>query len=245
MAEQPVVSKIEKLSDGPRPFDWDRIEQNLRAAAAEAAARHDPEAEARREAAVRVKAESERAAWLEKVDSPDGYAELLRETSTPAAYQIPESIEPHSQAAPFVRGESRWLMFHGPVGLGKTWAATRAFLERARQLWKADRERRIRALWIDTSDALQKARRQWRTPEDGELLDYLAAVPLLLLDDIGAEPSYEYAAADLSYVLRMRFNRQLWTIGTCQDLDAVEARLASRFSAGTVVKLKGRDRRIP
>lgn len=137
------------------------------------------------------------------------------------------------------RGEAvpRWLTFSGCPGCGKTHLARRirdiareqlGFTERSAQMWTVSR----------VAEMLRGG--------DWGVLDHLAGVPLLILDDLGAE----YRSELLTSKLYDLFNRRLgrWTVLTtnltAQEIaDRLDARLTSRLRRGFNELVYARDAR--
>ena len=164
----------------------------------------------------------------------------------PPRYHGAADIDPHPQAAPFIEGEATAIAFQGPVGRGKTWAATRTLLawhdaHPKPYLAPPHGSPRCPVLWVDATEAAQQIAGEWgQYPRP--YLELLRGVPCLLVDDLGAESRAEAIQAELGGVLRHRYNHERATIVTTQSLDLLEARIASRWS-GLVVGIKGPDLR--
>lgn len=83
---------------------------------------------------------------------------------------------------------------------------------------------------------------------EAKVVDKYTKVPLLVLDDLGAEKTTEWAESTLYIIIDRRNREEMWTIVTSNlELDDIErclgARIASRLSDMKVVKLKLPDYR--
>lgn len=182
----------------------------------------------------------------------------------PTRYHGAAEIDVDPRAEPFLSGKATEIAFQGSLGTGKTWAATRTLIEWCRrnpiELYPGERRTPGHfqgcscsncdplvglgnaALWYDASEAADEIANQWSSQDDNELFDQLRFADCLLLDDLGAESSADAIQAELSQILRYRYNHSRPTIITCQSLDDLEGRVASRFST-LVIGMKGPDRR--
>lgn len=135
--------------------------------------------------------------------------------------------------------ERDWsLSLLGPTGCGKTWLAVRLLGEIA--------SRDYRGRFVDASLAVEQIKREFGTEDQGDTFGDLCTVPVLLLDELGAERGTDFQMEQLGLILRARYNSMLPTIVTSNAKridDVVEARIASRLAAG-VFPVSGRDRRL-
>ncbi len=169
----------------------------------------------------------------------EAWPETLRGAGVPLVYcQVPPTLSLRSDLQSW-RGKPWSVLFLGPTGSGKTWAATRLYGELLCEQWSG-------ALWMSAAGAIEKIRREMM--DWPETLDRLRNVPLLLLDDLGAERDSDFTREKLSFVLCSRYDQLRPTILTSNanllELDAWEPRVTSRLGDGRVVKLAGGDRRI-
>lgn len=105
----------------------------------------------------------------------------------------------------------RWLLFVGPVGLGKTGLAIALLLETI--------EAGIGGLYVVTPTFLSRIRATYTRTSDGEVdeLDVLASVieaPLLVLDDLGKVSLSEWGQEKLFTVVNERYLARRRTIVT-------------------------------
>lgn len=126
----------------------------------------------------------------------------------------------------------------GPVGCGKTHIATALLVT-----WQ---EAGQRGLWRDVGDLLRQVKATFGM-EPGEFLDPLERLrtcDFLVLDDLGAEQPTDWNESAIGQLIRYRHGHSRKTIVTTNLAAAdLEPRVASRISAGLVIRLAGRDRR--
>lgn len=137
----------------------------------------------------------------------------------------------------------------GGTGIGKTYLAAMLALEYLFQRVKVTREPEIQ--WWSVPDVLQRLRDTFETP-DGDFRRRWrrsATVPLLILDDIGAEKPSEWVQEQLTWLINERVTRDATTILTSNySLVELEQRLGSRLVSRlherlVDVPLYGADRR--
>jgi len=149
----------------------------------------------------------------------------------------------------------------GPVGVGKTMAVCTLVRD-----WLMDRAENAKGkVWGDFSKhawrfivypefimQIQDAFKNKRAEETSyEMLEDLAKVPLLIIDDLGAEKPTEYVRQATYYVINHREMNLLPTfITTNFAMDFLNENLDPRISsriAGMceIVRLDGKDRRLP
>jgi DNA replication protein DnaC len=138
-------------------------------------------------------------------------------------------------AVQFAEDPKGWLVFTGPSGCGKTHLAV-ALANRCI-------ERGETTFFIVAADLLDHLRATF-SPDSligyDELFEQVKTVPLLILDDLGAENSTAWAEEKLYQLVVHRHEARLPTIITSAfSLDALEAakpRLASRLVDSNVVE---------
>jgi DNA replication protein DnaC len=140
------------------------------------------------------------------------------------------------------------VILSGKTGCGKTHlgvAMLRHIVETSEELFKEHLfYEKPEGLFASVSELLLEIRSSFKKSDDSELelVEKYTAVPLLLLDDLGAEKATEWVESTL-YVIIDRRNRDMkWTIVTSNlGLEEIEqhlgARIASRLSDMKVVKL--------
>lgn len=78
-----------------------------------------------------------------------------------------------------------------------------------------------------------------------QLLNQVKKVPLLVIDDMGAEKGTEWARAKLDEIIDDRYlNHRLTIVTTNLAADALPPRIASRLREGVTVVLRGEDYRL-
>ena len=129
-----------------------------------------------------------------------------------------------------------WLVLKGPSGSGKTHFAAAIANQRI--------ERGEPVLFMFTPDLLDGLRASYK-PSEGEpgfdaLFEQVRAAPLLILDDIDAAASSEWAREKLFQLVNARYNAALPTVCTCHSLtDALDERISRRLASGAVLDLSG------
>lgn len=131
-----------------------------------------------------------------------------------------------------------WLVLKGPSGSGKTHLAAAIANERI--------DRGEPVLFMFTPDLLDGLRASYE-PAEGEpgfdvLFEQVRNAPLLILDDIDAAASSEWAREKLFQLVNARYNAALPTVCTCHSLtDALDERLSRRLASGAVLDLDGAE----
>ena len=125
-----------------------------------------------------------------------------------------------------------WIVLRGPSGSGKTHLAAAIANERI--------ARDEPVLYMFVPDLLDGLRASYE-PEEGEpgfetLFEQVRAAPLLILDDIDASVSSDWAREKLLQIVNTRYNASLPTVFTCHALPGDE-RIATRLGAGVVLDL--------
>ncbi|MEO8611749.1 MAG: ATP-binding protein [Chloroflexota bacterium] len=137
-----------------------------------------------------------------------------------------------SLAEQFAENPEGWLLLEGQYGCGKTHLAAAVGNIR---LQKGDS-----VLFITTPDLLDHLRSTFGpSSETGydETFDRIRNVPILILDDLGAENASEWAQEKLFQLLNHRYSRRLSTVITTNvDLDALDPRVRSRLLDNALIK---------
>ena len=129
-----------------------------------------------------------------------------------------------------------WLVLKGPSGSYKTHLAAAIANDRI--------ARGEPVLFRFTPDLLDELRASYE-PADGEpgfdaLFELVRTAPLLILDDVDAAASSEWAREKLFQITNARYNAALPTVFTCHSLtDSLDERLSRRLASGTVLDLSG------
>jgi DNA replication protein DnaC len=173
--------------------------------------------------------------------------ELLRRTFAGYDAKVRGAKPAYNAAVRWVRrvaGEGNdapiWLYLWGPVGTGKTHLAAAA----ANYL----RERRLPVVMTTMPQLLGLIRgmSQWDAKE--KLLVHLSQMPVLIIDDVGAENKTGWTQENLFRIVDTRYNLALPTLiaANCDPGLLGEDRVASRIqdtAVGRVVPLKAKDYR--
>lgn len=140
------------------------------------------------------------------------------------------------------RGE-RWCVFmRGAVGVGKTYMAT-AFANALR----SEGRRVASVVCCDLLDRLRETQSEASEEKLGDILSLYADADVLLLDDLGAERSTEWAIEQLFKIIDRRWTNKRTTIITsnmgAKEVDAkIGRRIYDRLRSSEVV-INGKSRR--
>lgn len=133
--------------------------------------------------------------------------------------------EPYEAALRFAADPSKWLLFIGNYGCGKTHlAAAIANDALAKQ---------VPLYFAVVPDLLDYLRAAFDPNSDSsydQRFDMIRNVPLLILDDLGTENAKPWAREKLYQIINHRYNAKLPTvITTNNDLDYIDGRIRSRL----------------
>ncbi len=141
-----------------------------------------------------------------------------------------------SQVRAYAGKPEGWLVLKGPSGSGKTHLAAAIANERI--------GRGEPALFMFTPDLLDGLRASYQ-PAEGEpgfdvLFEQVRNTPLLILDDIDAASSSDWAREKLFQLVNARYNAALPTVFTCYSLtEPFDERTSRRLASGAVLDLSG------
>ncbi|MBI2172286.1 MAG: ATP-binding protein [Chloroflexi bacterium] len=142
--------------------------------------------------------------------------------------------EAYQAASEYAQEPHEWLLFTGPVGSGKTHLLA-AIINRCLELGSP-------AMYISVPDLLDHLRSTYAPNTDtsyDQLFDHVRNVPLLALDDLGAQSSTPWAQEKLYQLLNHRFNRQLPTVVALNvPLSHLEEQLRARLEDKRMVLAK-------
>lgn len=137
--------------------------------------------------------------------------------------------------------EGMGLLFHGPCGIGKTHLAAAI----ANRLMG-----KMELLYISCPDLLLELREAFQGKRVENKLNIAKSIPLLFLDDIGAEKPSEWVQETLFVLLNYRYEHQLPTILTTNfSLKELSIRLGDRIVSRIsqmcrCIKFEGIDWRV-
>jgi DNA replication protein DnaC len=141
--------------------------------------------------------------------------------------------------------EHFFLTLSAPCGRGKSHLAIATLIK-----FIMAQSSQYSAKYYQTESLLDDLRRLFDNFNDKEdtyskTLNLLKRTKLLVIDDMGAEKSTEWAKAKLDEIIDDRYlNQRLTIVTTNLAADALPPRIASRLREGVVVVVKGDDYRL-
>ena len=149
-----------------------------------------------------------------------------------------------SEARKFADRPSGWIIFHWRYGSGKTHLAA--------AIANASIERGQSVIFVNTPDLLDHLRITFAPNSEitfDDLFDRVRNIPLLIIDDIGAESPTSWANEKLYQILNHRYTLNLPTvITTNKEFEEFDPRIRSRLEDTPLVKrilLEAPDYRRP
>lgn len=137
----------------------------------------------------------------------------------------------HKAAREYAVNPKGWLVLTGPSGCGKTHTAAAIANYRLQQ--------GLYVFFIFVPDLLDHLRTTFNPNNDisyDELFERVRNAPLLILDDLGSQNNTTWAEEKLFQILNHRFNAELPTIVTTNNLDRLDERLATRLCDSNISK---------
>jgi len=140
---------------------------------------------------------------------------FITREDTPSLIKAKKTVKHFCDDYPAV---DKGLLFHGPVGVGKT----RLLCTIATELWL--RHPQLSLYYIDWNDLV----RIMRSGEDSQSRDFqqinqtlnrLTECDLLIFDELGASKSSAWVQDNIYFVLNRRYNQQKITIGASNFFD--------------------------
>jgi DNA replication protein DnaC len=177
-----------------------------------------------------VQADAERQERLRRLSNLDAYKDKTFDTFVIETAKLTPSEEmslrtAYKMASSFADQPEGWLLLEGTFGCGKTHLAAAIGNERLKQ---GDL-----VLFITVPDLLDHLRSTFGpSSETGydQMFDRIRNAPLLILDDLGAENSSQWAQEKMFQLLNHRYSRRLPTVITTNvDVDTIDPRVRSRL----------------
>jgi DNA replication protein DnaC len=158
------------------------------------------------------------------LDGELGFVPELRSVTWRDVSAITAQLPAQARIRRFIDLPSGWVYLFGRPGNGKTTLASLAV-----NLIRANAG--LEAVFANVPELLNRLRRGVRDGDDGTM-GYLRAVPVLALDDLGAERTTEWANEQLYELLNYRYVRHAPTIITSnlRPEQLGDERLASRLA---------------
>lgn len=132
----------------------------------------------------------------------------------------------------FAENPKGWLVLSGPSGCGKTHLAAAIANYRL--------QKGHPVFFVTVPDLLDHLRTTFSPSSDvtyDELFERVRGAPLLLLDDLGRQSSTPWAEEKLFQILNHRFNAELPTVVTVNDIKNLDERLAVRLQNPAIAQI--------
>jgi DNA replication protein DnaC len=162
-------------------------------------------------------------AELERLSNLESFGSKTFETFD---RRIPGAADAFDAALRYARNPAGWLVFMGNYGCGKTHLAAAIAIYATRHL-------ALKTLFTIVPDLLDHLRATYHPTSAvtyDERFEAVRTVPLLVLDDLGAESQTQWAQEKLFQIINHRYNEELPTVITSNvDLDRMDGRIRSRL----------------
>lgn len=137
-------------------------------------------------------------------------ARLFKQAQLPPRLaEVPPATD--EQMAQYLPADSdRWLLLHGKFGVGKSWLAAslmRRYLD----------EQQTAGLFVTTPELLHRIRATYgpeRKLTEDEFMTAVGDIPLLVLDDLGAERVTDWVEEKLFFLVNHRYDHRRRTVLT-------------------------------
>jgi DNA replication protein DnaC len=162
-------------------------------------------------------------AELERLSNLESFGSKTFETFD---RHISGAADAFDAALRYARNPTGWLVFMGNYGCGKTHLAAAIAIHATRHL-------ALKTLFTIVPDLLDHLRATYHPTSAvtyDERFEVVRTVPLLVLDDLGAESQTQWAQEKLFQIINHRYNEELPTVITSNvDLDRMDGRIRSRL----------------
>jgi DNA replication protein DnaC len=160
---------------------------------------------------------------LERLSNLESFASKTFQSFDP---HVPGADGPYAAALDYARNPTGWILLMGNYGCGKTHLAAAIAIHATRHL-------SLKTLFTIVPDLLDHLRATYHPTSAvtyDERFEAVRTVPLLVLDDLGAESQTPWAQEKLFQLINHRYNEQLPTVITSNvDLDRMDGRIRSRL----------------
>ena len=187
------------------------------------------------------------------------FLDHLQGIGVPKKFRIAEVDKEDSRLWNFFEGKSYYV--HGRTGTGKTYLASALLVKKAREYLEKnivdylDKNPLIRSRFVFMPDLFIEIRGSFNRsdkPSEEEILRKYRNISCLVLDDIGAEKSSDWALEIFESLIDYRNREEKQTVFTSnlsieKLADKLGDRIASRVTEmckGNIIEIKGKDRRL-